>query len=228
MEPVLIAVEECNRYFIVQQRWGIDGPDGCSDSWHADDPKRPTFECAYVFHPMAGPYARVYREWCNFDARNKTHRSFGYIVEARTKRQVVDKMVELGHPAMFNSKFYYPESQIMTSEYDGTSAVFLDPDPEIVALTRTIERAQAKIDFLASLPSEPAVDEDGVAVIYFRKKFSRGGRPYDYAAIKAGDGKWYTTGPASPKGYTWAMLIKWMIDGHPDIEILVATEWVTL
>jgi len=101
-------------------------------------------------------------------------------------------------------------------------------DPEITALQRTIERAQAKIDFIASLPDEPGVDEDGVAVIFFQKSFSPGGRTYDYCAIKAGNGRWNTTGPRSPKDYSWNQLIKWIFDGSPNTEILVATEWVRI
>lgn len=36
------------------------------------------------------------------------------------------------------------------------------------------------------------------------------GVKYDYAAIKAGNGRWYTTGPNSPKGFTWDELMGWM------------------
>lgn len=225
MEPELIVLEECNRFFIVQQRMGLDHPArGVSDSWSAtsrhDEPFM--FPCAYIFTTMAGPYSRVYKEWCDRDNRSRAPKpAFGYIVEARTKRQVVNEMVRRGHPAMFQSKWIYPK--------EGTMARWPEyPDAEIVALQQSIERAQAKIDYIASLPSEPPVDEDGVVVIYFKKTFGSGGRVYDYAAIKARDGRWYTTGPQSPKGYSWVQLIKWIKDGNEYDEILVADQWVTI
>lgn len=35
------------------------------------------------------------------------------------------------------------------------------------------------------------------------------GQIYSYAAIKV-NGRWYTTGPRSPKSYTWGQLCEWM------------------
>lgn len=49
-------------------------------------------------------------------------------------------------------------------------------------------------------------------VIKFRKQFVEGGEKYRYAAIKA-NGLWYTTGPKSPKGYTWDELVAWLSQG---------------
>ena len=46
-------------------------------------------------------------------------------------------------------------------------------------------------------------------VVKFRVKFRNGGVKYRYAAIRAG-GLWYTTGPKSPKGYTWDELLDWL------------------
>lgn len=100
--------------------------------------------------------------------------------------------------------------------------------PDIRALQRTIDRAQQRIDFLASLPEEPDVDEDGVAVIFFQKTFNGAGRKYDYCAIRARNGRWNTTGPRSPKDYSWDQLIRWIYDGSPNTTILVATEWTAL
>jgi len=77
------------------------------------------------------------------------------------------------------------------------------------------------------------------AVIVFDKVFTPGGRVYNYAAIKTIHANtsdytgrvghfelWYTTGPKSPKGYTWDELIKWMGDGVE--EIFYVTEMTTM
>lgn len=101
-------------------------------------------------------------------------------------------------------------------------------DAQVEAATRTIERAQAKIDRLLSLPSEPVTDDpDGALVVWFTHQFNGRGKRYTYSAVKAGDGLWYTTGPSSPKGYTWAQLIDWVM-GDADATMWVATEWSAL
>lgn len=75
--------------------------------------------------------------------------------------------------------------------------------------------------------------EDGT-IIQFDKVFPRGTRVYKYAAIKTihfedkyGNNQepvelWYTTGPMSPKGYTWEELTQWM--GKDVKEIWVVTQ----
>lgn len=86
-------------------------------------------------------------------------------------------------------------------------------------LARRISRLEAEIARLESLPEEPDANP---AIVYFRKDF--GGRDYDYAAVKAGDGLWYTTGPKSPKGYTWESLVGFIYpDGVDPAEVEV---WV--
>lgn len=232
MEPELIVIEECNRFFIVQQRMGMDHPTkGASDSWTPTNRHEQAFmfPCAYIFTVMNGPYSRIYREWVRYDNRKRhADMQFGYIVEARNKRQVVEEMNRRGHAAMFNSKFYYPhndkEGYIMNyADYDGyrrgaalaghtTAVTSLSKLQD--ALLRQAAEVQAKIDYLDSLPKEPVWDDDKPNVIYFQKQFSEGGRFFDYAAIKAGDGLWYTTGPRTPKGFTWQQLIEWIDEGH--------------
>lgn len=61
------------------------------------------------------------------------------------------------------------------------------------------------------------------AVIIFDKRFNEyqgrpipWSKPYHYAAIKAA-GLWSTTGPKSPKSYTWTELVRWMGDGVEEI-----------
>lgn len=94
------------------------------------------------------------------------------------------------------------------------------------------QQAQDRIDFLASLPDEPTtIDPDGALVIWFEKKFPTGGKWYTYAAVKASDGLWYSTGPRAPKGYAWEQLVEWMFaDGGRvrDDTIWKASEYTPL
>lgn len=63
--------------------------------------------------------------------------------------------------------------------------------------------------------------EDG-DVLRFDKKFHQRGQVYSYAAIKA-NGLWYTTGPNSPKAYTWDELVQFLPD-----EVWYVTEYEKL
>ena len=75
------------------------------------------------------------------------------------------------------------------------------------------------------------------AVITFTKRFPGGTIDYAYAAIKTvhhnrnlttGAGEdlhlWYTTGPKSPKGYTWEELTTWMGEGVKEVFYVTALE----
>lgn len=85
----------------------------------------------------------------------------------------------------------------------------MDRNTRIMQMEHAIQRAQAEIDRVLRLPAEPTTDDDQPLVVFFQHRFNQNSRTYDYAAIKAGDGLWYTTGPASPKGYTWDQLMDW-------------------
>lgn len=74
------------------------------------------------------------------------------------------------------------------------------------AIDRELERKRA---FLDDLGGDIYADGD---VIRFEKVFVEGGKAYSYAAIKAA-GLWFTTGPKSPKGYTWIELCLWLVSG---------------
>lgn len=63
-------------------------------------------------------------------------------------------------------------------------------------------------------------------IIKFRKRFGNS-TWYRYAAIKA-KGLWYTTGPRSPKGYTWDELTAWLGDPENIRKLKVATGWRSL
>jgi hypothetical protein len=80
-----------------------------------------------------------------------------------------------------------------------------------------IRMLKKELKRLESRPAEP--EEDG-NVITFQKQFAAGGIVYSYAALKA-KGLWYTTGPKSPKGYTWDELLDFIGD---DNRIYLVTE----
>lgn len=84
-------------------------------------------------------------------------------------------------------------------------------------LRRQIARLQDEEAKLAALPADPSerVKDGEPCVVWFEKRFHRGGTVYTYAAVRAGDGLWYTTGPESPKGYAWERLIEWVNQVEP-------------
>jgi hypothetical protein len=95
------------------------------------------------------------------------------------------------------------------------------------AAERTMERAMARIEQIANRPDEPMGNpEDGI-VVFFQRTFGGVGTVYTYAMVKAGDGKWYTTGPRSPKGYTWDEVLDWLEDDLVG-DLWIATEFGAL
>lgn len=100
-------------------------------------------------------------------------------------------------------------------------------DLAIASAEATIERAMRRIERLSALPDEPTTDDpDGALVVWFEHQFNAGSPKYTYAAVKAGDGLWYTTGPSSPKGYTWDELVDWhMKEVNENNTMWVATGW---
>lgn len=95
-------------------------------------------------------------------------------------------------------------------------------------LEREAARLSDRIEMLDNLPEEPVFEDGEPSVIYFGRTFSkRGAKRYDYAAIRAGDGLWYTTGPRTPKGYKWAEMIQWVLDNGA-VQIWIATAYEEL
>lgn len=76
-------------------------------------------------------------------------------------------------------------------------------------LMSVIAHYNVELEKLNNYPED--VYEDG-EVIRFDKTFNDG-LTYSYAAIKA-EGLWYTTGPSSPKGYSWEALLDWIFKGR--------------
>lgn len=155
MEPKIIEVEICNRFWIVEQRWGIDRTaqgGGVSDSIGNRDNEPDSFETAFIFHVMNGPYARVYREWVRHD--NSRHPRadrprFAYIVEARTRRQVVEEMNRRGRVAKFNSRLYYPQGNAWLNQ-----AFWDSYDHQVETYSTAVDQAIIKLLDPVSIPAE--------------------------------------------------------------------------
>lgn len=98
-----------------------------------------------------------------------------------------------------------------------------------LAAGRLLEQAA----FLDTLPKEPESAEGEPNIIYFEKKFTRGGPVYNYAAIQFHDA-WYTSGPK--EGHNpriWTDLVRWIYsyqDGsyRTDAQIWHSTELTPL
>lgn len=95
---------------------------------------------------------------------------------------------------------------------DMAKIINLPTNADGAALRRAAESLLLRAEELDSRPTEPATDDDGSTVIWWKMAFVEGGREYTYAATRTEDGLWYTTGPRSPKGYTWNALIEWIYD----------------
>lgn len=144
-----------------------------------------------------------------------------FVIEARNKGQVVAWLEQYGYNPQYGGKRLDTPPHTQERYIVDARARKLAQEEAIIA------RAQARIDRLASLPDEPTTDDpDGALVVWFTHQFNERSKRYTYAAVKAGDGLWYTTGPASPKGYTWDQLIDWHLNEiNADATMWVATEW---
>jgi len=68
-------------------------------------------------------------------------------------------------------------------------------------------------------------------VLRWKRKLGKGNHNYVYAAIKAGDDKWYVTGSqmVSTNGWTWEVLVEWMTTGeHLVTDLEVSGEWTSV
>lgn len=89
--------------------------------------------------------------------------------------------------------------------------IMIDPN----SLRRQAAALLAEAERLDSVPKEPKGIKykkgRKVEIVWWEMKFSQSGPIYTYAAVKANDGLWYTTGPRAPKGYSWEQLISWIV-----------------
>ena len=79
---------------------------------------------------------------------------------------------------------------------------------------KKVERElEERLGFISDYGEDNFTDLD---VLKFAKRFVKDGKLYSYAAIKV-DGLWYTTGPKSPKGFTWDELVLWLVSSVPTL-----------
>jgi hypothetical protein len=80
---------------------------------------------------------------------------------------------------------------------------------------RVDEEVALKLALLEVLGDDDFTDG---TVFKFDKVFVTDGKVYAYAVIKA-NGLWYTTGPKSPKGYSWEEFLLWLVGGIPATQL---------
>lgn len=187
---------------------------------------RPEFEIDYIDLPGARPGRFIVAEWrdgSGYDtphwyifsetsskerladtvSRMQRHKTEYLVFEARNRTQVKDWLLaNQERVVQFGMDYHKPHPQ------EGTTMV----QHRLDALLTQRERLDAEITRLSLLPDEPEglVDDSEYNIIAWNARFDGGSTTYYYAARKAGDGLWYTTGPRSEQGYTWTALIDWI------------------
>lgn len=99
--------------------------------------------------------------------------------------------------------------------------------------TRLREEAERMLNQAAELenrPSEPEPDDEGNAIVWIRVTFREGDtRHYDYAAMRAENGAWYSTGAErAGNGSTWERLIDHFYDNCATVEVWQAVEFFSI
>jgi hypothetical protein len=84
-----------------------------------------------------------------------------------------------------------------------------------------VEEEIARLESRRELLNYFGVDNDYKVgtVIRFDKRFMEEGKEYSYTAIKCPTG-WYTSGPKSPRPYSWAKLVEFLSEGVDEVWIV--------
>lgn len=195
------------RFFFVdkRQKGGITGP---------------LFQYWYI-HKETTSTDRIVGSIRNYLTVRAPHLRFGWMVfEAQNRTQVATFLRERGEPTELGFTIA-PHPLVEEREMPATGRQEF--------LLRRIEQMQAELEKIEDMPSEPEGMDDGANAILWDARFPGGTRTYSYAARKADDGLWYTTGPRSPKGYSWSDLINWIYENSEDEPTLwTVSEWSIL
>lgn len=90
------------------------------------------------------------------------------------------------------------------------------------SLRRRAERLLAQADELESLPGEP---EGEICMVWFTKTHGNSSMRYTYAAVRANNGGWYTTGTEPRVSKTWDELLDFIGRGEPAMpQVWLCTE----
>lgn len=246
MEPKLIVAEACNRFFIVEQRWGFET---LRSTGFTNEPSVGSFEAAYIFNGMQGPYSRVYKEWCRHDNRTINKPSFVYIVEARNKRQVVAEMLRLGHMTMFNNKWQDSRTQQCLKalygsytestdffEFNAEEATMYEQVLPSEARLKVLERRQALLDaeVLKELEKQERMARFGQnsdyadgTVITWEQRYEANNKVYTFVALKAA-GRWYTTSTFQRQAWGWDVLVEEYLSKAEEDSVFIVAKWEQL
>lgn len=94
----------------------------------------------------------------------------------------------------------------MTASSCQLETAIAEADEAIAKLQKL--RREARLELVA-LANEP-----DVGLITFEVQHDRDGKLYEYAARKAANGRWFTTGSTCPTtGYTWPKLVQFIKSG---------------
>lgn len=137
---------------------------------------------------------------------------------------------------MLNNPNRFPEWGPGTNNTPKDS-IMIDTD----SIRRQAAALLAEADRIDNLPSEPrsgvhylgkkkaerlGTQPTDIDVVWWTMVFKGGRQRYVYAAVRTPDGRWSTTGPRSPKSYTWDDLIAWIDRESQDVvEIYLGTVW---
>jgi hypothetical protein len=200
------------KFFFVEERWQR-GPDGDKlfTYWYVRD----ATVSIHALHSMVQ----------NHEQRNEAHhkaRPLAFqVFQAKNRTQIVEFLRGRNEPVYFMSTIHpHPfinKETVMPAARPGRAEF----------LARRIEQMEEELQYIEELPAEPRMDGDDATVIWWVARWEGGTHDYTYAAVRAGDGLWYTTGPHTPKGYAWADLIEWIDkEARPvDNAVWVAASW---
>lgn len=135
------------------------------------------------------------------------------VFEAMSRSQVAAWLMAQGYQT---STQVHPNHVIPGTLNVQERTMISSTEREIERLERVAYEARQRAQFLRTLPTQPkrvrvveGQKQPKAGVIFFERTFG-GTRVYTYAAVKASDGLWYTTGPRTPKGFQWRELIAWI------------------
>lgn len=131
---------------------------------------------------------------------------------------------ELGSAKWVNDMLHYPKltstiKNLYTQPFinnavtrEDMKKLNVDRDVEAALHKKLVDkRVEAKLKLVEALGDDTY--ENG-SVVRFDKKLTKDGILYNYAAIKAGNGRWYLTGAATALGgFTWEEFVLWLVRG---------------
>lgn len=174
-------------------------------------PNGPAFYYWYI-HSGTVSWDRIIDEVIReqrFEAENSGQRPRRHMIfDAQNRTQVAEYLRGLGEPTYFMSTIH-PHPLVKEREMPNTHSL----SGRALFLERRMAKMQEELEKIEALPEEPeGMDEDDTNVVIWNARFPHGSRVYYYAARRADNGYWYTTGPKSEQGYLWADLIMWIVN----------------